>query len=169
MIDLKQEKLKEVFLFGLKLSIFSILLYVISSEVNIYPLQEFTAQRIHELMTLFDFQLEINGVRLISNNFDFIVTGDCTAWKGMFFFFALLASTGKEAKELGKGLLVGLPVIYSINLLRITLLITSALRFSPILYEFLHDTLWHLTMILTVLILWAMWTRRTNFLTNQTN
>ena len=169
MIEENKSEIKEILIFFLKLSILSGILYIISQNVNFYYFQRFTAERVYDFLGLIDISAEIEGVRLVVEEINFLITEDCTAWKGIFFFFALLISSKKKLKEVGKGLLVGIPALYSLNLLRILLLISSNIWFGSAAYGILHDLLWNLTMILAVIALWRMWTKRTNFLTEENN
>ncbi len=169
MIEEKHEKMKDIIVFAIKLSVLSLVLYAISRSFNFYPFQEFTAQRIYDFLVLVESSASREGTRIVINEFNFIITEDCTAWRGMFFFFALVASSGKSVLDVSKGILVGIPVLYSLNLLRIVALMFTLPIAGPAYYDVLHGALWQTTMILFVFFLWIMWTKRTNFLTRENN
>ncbi|MFP4117127.1 MAG: exosortase/archaeosortase family protein [Candidatus Aenigmatarchaeota archaeon] len=163
------EDIKRLLRFFLKFSILSGVIYFVSTTFNFYALQELTAEWIYDFARVTGANVEIQGIRLTIREADFLITEDCTAWKGIFFFGALLLSSGKSVTKVLKGLAVGIPSIYSLNLLRIITIILSALRFSQGNYEIIHGFLWRSTMILAVIALWVMWMNRTNFLTKETN
>ncbi len=165
----RKEDYMEILSFTLKLLALSVVLYFISWNVNLYSFQEFTAERVYDSLIHSGVPAVIENTRITVGEFDFLITEDCTAWKGMFLFFALLVSTGKKLKDTGKGLFIGLPVVYSLNLIRILFIVISTTRFGPGAYDFFHGILWNLTMVAAVIVLWTMWRGRTNFLTREDN
>ncbi|MFP4116207.1 MAG: exosortase/archaeosortase family protein [Candidatus Aenigmatarchaeota archaeon] len=169
MLKGKEEQLKEILLFSTKLLILSLLLYFVSGNVNFYSFQEFTAEKTLHFFQLVGTPIEREGIRLTAGGIDFPITPDCTAWKGMVFFLALLVSTSFDPRKVGKGLLVGIPVLYSLNLLRIAVLVFFTLWLGPGVYGVIHGALWQSTMILAVIALWLMWKKRAKFITQETN
>ena len=166
MLEDKSEELKEVLVFLTKLTLLSFLMYIISSSFDFYAFQEFTADVIYEVISTIGMAVEKEGIRLGVGGFDFLITEDSTAWKGMFFFFSLLIASGSTLKKTVLGIVVGIPVIYALNLFRILTLILFTTQVGPSAYEIIHSFLWHSTMIIAVLVLWIMWIRKAEYDTN---
>lgn len=155
--NFKNESLKEVLLFLVKLSLLSSLLYFISWRVDLTFLQDFTASRVVTFFKIFEFPISREGTEIFLGKTIFRITKDCTGWKGLLFFFALVISVKGGILKKVKGLVTNLPVIYSVNLLRIIVIVFLTSRYGYSAYGLLHDVLWQLSMIVTVFILWFMW------------
>ncbi|MHC1566570.1 MAG: hypothetical protein ACXQT5_06090 [Candidatus Syntropharchaeia archaeon] len=56
----------------------------------------------------------------------------------------------------GIGILIGIPLIYSINILRLVV-ISFVQIYSPSLFEFFHVYLWQATFIIFVVIIFLLW------------
>ncbi len=164
----KRESLRKVFIFATKLLILSFLMYIISLNVNFLPMQEASAEFTDNALNALNIPTEREKIRIGVQGKDFLITEDCTAWKGMFFFLSLVIASGSTLKKTVKGLAVGIPVIYALNLLRILLLILFTVQLGPHIYDLLHTFLWQTGMVVSVFILWVMWLRRGNFLTKDT-
>lgn len=159
----KNQKIFEVLVFLIKLSLLSIFLYIILWWVDLRFLQEFTARQVVSLFKILNFPTSYAGTQVTVGRFDFSIIKDCTGWKGMIFFTALIASASSSFKEKVKALSINLPIIYSVNLLRLSTLIFITSNMGLRAYNISHDLLWQLTMIVLVLSLWLLWMRRTKF------
>ena len=81
---------------------------------------------------------------------------ECTGvYEAIIFASAVLAFPASW-KDRSIGLLLGCPLIYAINAVRITTLI-AALRYYPSAFEFMHLYFWQATLILMIMSVWALW------------
>lgn len=159
----KHQKMFEVLVFLLKLSLLSILLFSIIWWGGLVFLREFTAAKISSFFNGLNFSVVQKGTSLFLGEASFSITKDCTGWKGLIFFFALVVSVKARLKEKLKALAINLPVVYSVNLLRIIGIIFLTYRYGPQTYHYLHDFLWQVVILFNVLILWTMWLRKDKF------
>ena len=153
----KEKKLKETLIFLAKLIIFSIPLYiVIWFNISFNPIQDFLTYHVFHFLRFFNVQVSRDGFNLIFQNFSIVINKDCIGWKGMLFFLALVLSTKSTWKKRLVGLLVGIPAVFSVNVLRIIFMIWVGFNI-PGMFSIFHDILWQGSMIFLVLVLWLMW------------
>ncbi len=86
-----------------------------------------------------------------------LVIEECTgAYEMIIFAAAVLAfPAGWRKKELG--ILLGLPLLYAINILRMLLLAYIQAHGSPELFDFMHIYFWQATLILMILGVFILW------------
>lgn len=159
--------MKKILIFATKLLVMFAIMSIVSWGVDFYPFQEITARFSTDSVNLLGLPAEMDGIMITVGEKNFLVSEDCTSWKGLFFLMSLIVATGSTAKKKLEGLAIGLPVLYSLNLLRIVTLIFFTVRYGPAAYEFIHGFLWHSTMVIAVLALWLQWMRRTKFITDE--
>ena len=117
----------------------------------------FTAELVYEILKLVssDAKLSSNGIVFLGH-FPVAIIDECTGvYEAVLLGAALLAfpaSWGKTAI----GFLLGLPLIYAMNLARIVLLLFVGRSF-PQAFELMHVYFWQVTMIAMVSSLWLAW------------
>lgn len=81
---------------------------------------------------------------------------ECTGvYEAIIFASAVLAfPTGWKKRLIG--LLLGFPLIYVFNAVRITTLIAT-LHYYPSIFDFVHLYFWQATLILMIMSVWALW------------
>ncbi len=83
---------------------------------------------------------------------------DCVGWKSFLAFTGLIfAVRGASAKTRIAGVLLGAPVIFFGNIIRIYTSIYASLIFGVEKFSLIHDVLWQWGMILLVLLVWLFW------------
>ncbi|MEE8507832.1 MAG: archaeosortase/exosortase family protein [Myxococcota bacterium] len=81
---------------------------------------------------------------------------ECTGvYEAIIFASAVLAFPTSWKKRL-IGLLLGCPLIYLFNAVRITTLIAT-LHYYPSIFDFVHLYFWQATLILMIMSVWALW------------
>jgi archaeosortase B (VPXXXP-CTERM-specific) len=119
----------------------------------------FTAELVYEVLHLVsaDARLGGNGI-VFFGHFPVAVIDECTGiYEAVLLGAALLAfpaSWGKTAI----GFLLGLPLIYLLNVARIVLLLCVG-RWFPDAFELMHIYFWQVTMIAMVAGIWIAWVR----------
>lgn len=159
-----REKLVRTIMFLVRLTALSAPLYlIIILDVSLLPLQEAVAGQSMWLLEATGFEVERSGLILVcgaEDPFIFHIGEDCTGWKSMLFFAALvLATLGTTYRKRILGILIGIPLIYVANLARIlaVVMIESSWGYDAAL--FVHDWLWQFGLLAAVLVLWLLWLR----------
>jgi len=117
----------------------------------------FTAELAYELLRRVssEARLEANGIVFLGH-FPVAIIDECTGvYEAVLLGSALLAfptTWGKTAI----GFLLGLPLIYAMNLARILMLLFVG-RYFPQLFDFAHIYFWQVTMIAMVASIWLAW------------
>jgi exosortase/archaeosortase family protein len=143
--------------FLIRFLIFAIPLYIVINFVNLYPFQILTASGAKAFMSALGWSVQQDGIWLSVNNFKFFIDSDCTAWKLLLFFFALLASVPKVAIK-GRLLgLIGLPLIFFANIVRITSIVNIRIIYGQEAAIAVHDWLWQLGLLGLSFGIWLIW------------
>lgn len=90
------------------------------------------------------------------------INWDCTGWKSMYAFFALVFATpmkGHSSFHAKLYAMLLIPVIYAINLLRIWFMFYVA-SVNLDLFPLVHAVVWSWGLVAVVLVLWFIWLRR---------
>lgn len=154
----KEEKLKETLIFLIKLCVLSIPLYlVIFLRIDLGFLQDFITFHLVHFLNFVGVESHRQGFNIILSNSTIVINKDCTGWKGLLFFTALVLSTKVSRRKMIFEILVGLPSLFSVNIFRIVLMIWIGSSSVSNLFSFFHDLLWQFSMVFIVLMLWFIW------------
>jgi archaeosortase B (VPXXXP-CTERM-specific) len=117
----------------------------------------FTADLVYELAALFSEEAKRDsGSIVFLGNFPVAVIDECTGiYEAVLLGAALLAFPTRWWKT-AIGFLVGFPLIYALNVARITMLLFVGRHF-PHSFEFMHIYFWQVTMIAMVGGVWLAW------------
>lgn len=160
-INIKNKKLLRTAKFLVKFNIFAIPLYVILlSEWTLPALQRAIADMTMYMLTAAGMDPSINdliiSIPVRNGNWGAVINWDCTGWKSMLAFFALVMATDYGPKRKALGLLL-LPVIFVINLARIFFMFFYVKTFDLAYYETVHALVWSWGLIILILALWLVW------------
>ena len=81
---------------------------------------------------------------------------ECTGIYEAIIFASAVLAFPTSWKNRSIGLLLGCPLIYAFNAVRIATLI-AALRYYPSAFDFMHLYFWQATLILMIMSVWALW------------
>ena len=157
----KSNKVWELFKFILKFNIFLIPIYLISFyRLNLIALERLVARCVTGLLIIthvpsYNYDTFIK-VLIPEGSFGAFISWDCTGWKSIIVFLALLYATpsSKEKKIFG---LAFVPVIFFVNIIRIWFMFRFVHQYGVKYFQFIHQTLWSYGMIFTILLLWIIW------------
>ena len=157
-----QKKLWTVFIFLIKFLILAIPLHLILwSNMDTTGMQTATASQTAAILTAFGLSVKQEGIRIFTDTFTFLFVRDCTAWKAMLAFLALVVATPfVSRKSRIKVLGLGLPAIYVLNLIRTSTTIAVGI-FYPNTLEFVHTILWREMMLVFIFGMWLYWFKKT--------
>ena len=159
----RQERLYQLLIFLVRLLLFSVPLYlVIDVGISLSGLQQITVSWTLWLLaalglpaTADAFLITIGG----ATPFSFFISEDCTAWKSILFFLALVFAVPHGKKRVWAFL--GLPIIWLGNLGRIIGAVLIQQTYGTPAALLAHDIFWRLGMVALVLGLWAVWLKTT--------
>jgi exosortase H (IPTLxxWG-CTERM-specific) len=101
---------------------------------------------------------EVIGKTVSFNGFNVIVIGECAGLMEFMMFAAAVVAYPAKSRSRLIGLLVGIPVLFGINVFRIMALLLIG-KYEPTLFNFAHVYLWQGTMVLMIGGLWIAWVR----------
>ena len=156
-----ETKFIRVLKFFIKFNLFAIPLYIILYEGwTLVELQRLIAGTTMNILTGLGLNPTLNGliisIPIVHGDWAAVINWDCTGWKSLLAYFALVMATDYPAKRKALGLLL-LPVIFVINLLRIIFMFFYVKTFDLANYQLVHSIIWSWGLILTILILWLIW------------
>ena len=154
----------DVQIFLLKMIILSIPLYLLIKFGDFTPLQRLLALQLSNILKSLGFWVDLKGTVVNLQGFSVAIVKDCLGWKSMLFLSALIISTKAKWTEKTVGIALGIPVLYSLNIFRITVTSLMGFLYGMEVFEFLHFILWQVLMVLFVIALWVMWFRKRSFI-----
>jgi exosortase/archaeosortase family protein len=168
-LNKEQRKLLFIFIFLIRFLILVIPLYLIIFFGNLSTLAVLEARQVSFFLNLSKtksfVEMKDNIVILNVENMrnKLIIDDACTGYRSILAFIALVLAVPKvENKKRFYALIIGLPLIYVINIFRIYSTILIALKFGEEKLEFVHTFLWREGLILLILILWIFWLKKIN-------
>lgn len=147
-----------VLLFLPLLGVVSILypLFVKHFNFVIQAFIEATATIEYYFLSVFSSEVRLNGKMVWFGNFVVKIIDECTGIYEMLIFTAAVLAFPTTWRDKGLGILMGCPMIYLFNLLRIAMLIVVG-RFWPPAFDFMHVYFWQATMIVMITTVWLIW------------
>ena len=89
------------------------------------------------------------------------IVPECIGWIGLFAIIALILATPKiNLRKKAKGILIATPIVYLVNLLRLTTTIYIGTKAGEAALHLAHDILWRIVLIGTAIIIWLAWYTR---------
>lgn len=120
------------------------------------PLQQLLFEQVTFLLYLTGLQFQTIGYTIVTHNFSFIVTFDCTAWRQLYIYAALvLLPPGISWSKRLQGMVLLIP-LYIYNTIRAVF----SIWIGAINYEWfkpVHYFLWEFFFLVLVFIFWLYW------------
>ncbi len=148
---------KEGLFFLLRLNLFLIPLYVVETlRLEWQPLTALVSSIISALIPGSSVGNNIITFAVREGSFAMAIDWDCTGWKSMLFFLALVLAvkSDKRSKILG---LAFLPAIFAVNILRIWSIAYALSVYGTGSFDMLHSVIWSFGSIAVVLAFWLLW------------
>ena len=122
----------------------------------IFGMMSGTAQIEYWLLSIFTDEVFHNGNLVTFMGFPVRIIVECTGiYEVLIFCCAVLAFPTLWSKR-GVGLLMGIPLLYLFNVVRISVLMLVG-KFSPSIFDFMHIYFWQATLILMITSVWLRW------------
>ncbi|HIG97139.1 MAG TPA: exosortase/archaeosortase family protein [Candidatus Aenigmarchaeota archaeon] len=149
--------------FFIKFNLFAIPLYIILYEGwTLVELQLLVANAVTAMLQSIGFNPTAHdlliSIPIRNGNWGAFINWDCTGWKSMLAFFALVMATEFPLRRKLAGLLL-IPVIFVINLLRIVFMFFYVRTFDLANYQIVHAVIWSWGLIAVIIVLWLLWLR----------
>lgn len=143
-----------LFLFCIILSFTIYILLRNSSAID--PFLNFNAQLSTNIWNLFNNSLSAEGAIILSPDFKFKVTAECTSIGPTFILLSAIIAWPSTFKETINGILFGAVSLFIINLIRILTLFYIGSSF-PNYLDLFHYYIWQGIVVLLALGLWVFW------------
>ena len=118
-----------------------------------------TAYLTSAVADLLGMETKVHGSRLSMDTMDFEVIAECTGDFAVMIYAAAVVAYPARWKQRGWGLVLGIPIIFVMNVARMVALVYVAL-FHANSFEYVHSYLWQGTFIIFVILVWFLWIRR---------
>ncbi len=115
-----------------------------------------TATIEYEFFALMTDEVRLDGKMVWFGNFVVRIIDECTGLYEMLIFSAAVLAFPTSWAKRGIGLLLGCPLIYLFNVVRIAGLIFVG-RYWPEVFDFMHLYFWQATMIAMITSVWLLW------------
>lgn len=120
---------------------------------------EFTSFISGAFIRIFDSSVVVNGDIISGKTFNIILSFGCEGSEPLAVFIAGILAYPASIKAKLKGLSIGLPSLYLLNVLRIGALYAIGLVY-PQAFDFFHTTAFPVIFILVALLFWVLWIKR---------
>ncbi|HLD39116.1 MAG TPA: exosortase/archaeosortase family protein [archaeon] len=162
-ISQRNEKLLHLLEFFVKFNLFAIPLYIILlSRFEWAWLEQFVVDIVTPMLQFLGLNPTTNGLMISipirDGSWAAVINWDCTGWKSMLAFFALVMATNFSLRRKLAGMVL-IPVIFIVNLLRIVFMFFYVRTFDLANYQTVHAVVWSWGLIATIIVLWLLWLR----------
>jgi len=117
---------------------------------------EQTAQLVYWMMLPFTDALSHSGKLVTFHGFSVTIIEECIGVYEMLIFSTGVLAFPASARSRALGLLMGLPVLYAFNVVRILMLVVVG-HYAPEQFDFMHLYFWQATLILMITGVWLLW------------
>ena len=123
---------------------------------TIIPFQKFMVKIVGNLISASGLEVVPNGVYIILENVQWIMTPECTALSAMIVFVAFVLVYPSSIKSKGIAVLAGIPFLIIANTLRLFTLAWATELFAK--YAHLaHDYVWQVAFLILIAVMWLVW------------
>ncbi|NMX22065.1 exosortase H [ANME-1 cluster archaeon GoMg4] len=153
-----KEALRYVTLFLVFCLVFYLVYYffTVTSSIVLVHLREITALILSAIFSVGGANVILNGATLSINGFGLEIIDECTAVFSSIVYCSAVLAYPTTAKNKGLGIVFGVPSLYAINILRLSILALVGI-YHPDMFEFVHVYLWQASFIIFVVVIFLMW------------
>ena len=165
-------KLWRTLYFLMRLLVLSAPLYLIMAlSLDFSLLQNFFAWAVGSILSFGGWSTIVSGMGITvlePKNLMFLIEADCTAWKSVVLFFALIFATPRKSGT-RKAFLIrrripwffaGVAALFALNILRILTSVWAEVTYGYYFSGFLHSVLWQFGLTAAVLVFWLFWLKK---------
>ena len=151
-----KEALKYVALFIALCLAFYLVYYFFTLRGSLSLLNNITALILSAILSLGGANVILNGATLSINGFGLEIIDECTAVFSAIVYCSAVLAYPTTLKNKGMGIAFGVPSLYAINILRLSVLALVGI-YHPNMFEFVHVYLWQASFIIFVVVLFLVW------------
>jgi archaeosortase B (VPXXXP-CTERM-specific) len=155
-VDRDLNYLKIPLLFCLVAALSNLLFYLIYKRENFSFFEVFTAQATTAVIHLFGMPAVRDNTIIRLTNAEWAVNTECTAITIMIIFTSFIVVYPASFKAKSVGTFLGLPVIFTANIMRL-LLMAVVDKYNPRYATMFHDYIWQVAFIIMVVLMWMVW------------
>jgi archaeosortase B (VPXXXP-CTERM-specific) len=150
--------LRYVVLFLAFCLVFYLVYYVLTLRGSLSLLKDTTAVILGALFSLGGTSVMVNGATVSINGFGLEIIDECTAVFSSIVYCSAVLAYPTTWKNKSLGIAFGVPSLYAINILRLSLLALVGIS-HPAMFEFVHVYLWQASFIIFVVAIFLLWLR----------
>ena len=117
---------------------------------------EETSRIVYWMLLPFTNDVSQTGKMVTFHGFSVTIIEECIGVYEMLIFGAGVLAFPASARSRALGLLMGLPILYAINVARILMLVVVG-YYAPEYFDFMHLYFWQATLILMITGVWLLW------------
>ena len=102
-----------------------------------------------------------SGESIFSSDFSIQIKKGCDAIAPMILYTLSILFFPVKWKFKPKGILIGIALLFSLNILRIVTLYLTG-KYIPAIFDIMHTDVWQILFIIFTLYLWLVWLRKVN-------
>ena len=126
---------------------------------NLLFLLSGTAQITSILLKIFGIHSVVSGETISFAGVNFDIIFECTALFPIIIFLSAVISYPASWKNRGFGLLIGIPLIYFLNIIRLLILSFVGIKY-PLAFQYVHSFLWESLFLVFVIIIFYVWVKK---------
>ena len=153
-----KEALQYVLLFLTFCFVFYLVYYALTLRGSLSLLKNLTASILGALFSLGGATVAIHEATVSINGFGLEIIDECTAVFSSIVYSACILAYPTTLKNKGIGIALGVPSLYAINILRLSILALVGI-YHPNMFEFVHVYLWQASFIIFVVVIFLLWLR----------
>jgi archaeosortase B (VPXXXP-CTERM-specific) len=148
--------LKTTILFCFTVSLLNVLALFACQKGYLLFFQQFTAHTVTNFIQFFGLPATQSNTVIYLKNTVWVVNMECTALVIMIIFSCLIAFYQTSLKSKIIGILVGLPIIFAANMIRL-LFMAFINEYRPIYLSYFRDSVWQVALIVVSVFIWMVW------------
>ena len=117
---------------------------------------EETSRLVYWMLVPFTSEISQSGRMITFHGFSVSIIEECIGVYEMLIFCTGVLAFPASARSRVLGLLLGLPLLYAINVFRILMLVVVG-HYAPLQFDFMHLYFWQATLILMITGVWLLW------------
>jgi archaeosortase B (VPXXXP-CTERM-specific) len=130
----------------------------VSDSLVMTHVRENTALLLGGIFSLGGAEVVVRGAFVMVDGFGLEIIDECTAVFSSIVFCSSVGAYPTTLKKKALGILLGVPVLYAINLFRLIILTLVGIS-APNFFEFVHVYLWQASFIIFVVMIFLLWLR----------
>jgi archaeosortase B (VPXXXP-CTERM-specific) len=150
------EALRYVALFLAFCFVFYLVYYFFTLRGSLSLLKNVTAYLLAAIFSLGGANVVVHEATVSINGFGLEIIDECTAVYSSIVYSACILAYPTTLKNKGIGIALGVPALYGINMLRLSILALVGI-YHPNMFEFVHVYLWQASFIIFVVVIFLLW------------